>query len=103
MMVAYPVVGAHLLALGIGDRTGADNRPREKNAFTAQQIFHNHPGLRIAIAGSYGKTTMKELLATVLGEAKNVAATPGNMNVVSSCSVCAQPEWRRRRGYYRVR
>lgn len=37
--------------------------------------------VKIAVLGSYGKTTMKELLATVLSENKNVAATPGNKNV----------------------
>ncbi len=39
---------------------------------------------RIAVMGSYGKTTMKELLVTVLSEAKKVAATPGNKNVLIS-------------------
>ena len=47
----------------------------------ASKKFKNHPGIKIAIEGSYGKTSMKELLATVLGEAKSVAATPGNKNV----------------------
>jgi len=36
------------------------------------------------VAGSYGKTTMKELLATVLSEGMNVAATPGNKNVATA-------------------
>ena len=39
---------------------------------------------KIAVLGSYGKTTMKELLVTVLSEAKKVAATPGNKNVLIS-------------------
>lgn len=43
-----------------------------------------HKGVRIAVIGSYGKTTMKELLATVLAEGKKVAATPGNKNVLIS-------------------
>src|SRR3569833_683981 len=45
------------------------------------QIFAHHPGAKIAIAGSYGKTTMKEILATVLAEGHKVAATPANKNV----------------------
>ena len=85
VMVSYPVVGAHVLAIGIACGQVLFIRPREaRQAITAQQIFHNHPGLRIAIAGSYGKTTMKELLLTVLSEGKKVAATPANMNVISS-------------------
>ncbi len=47
----------------------------------AEQVFAEHKGIKIAVLGSYGKTTMKELLATVLSEGKRVAATPGNMNV----------------------
>lgn len=39
---------------------------------------------KIAVLGSYGKTTMKELLSTVLSEGKKVAKTPGNKNVLIS-------------------
>lgn len=39
---------------------------------------------KIAVLGSYGKTTMKELLVTVLSEGKKVSATPGNKNVLIS-------------------
>lgn len=47
-------------------------------------ILEKHPGVKIAVAGSYGKTTMKELLLTVLSEGKKVAATPANKNVASA-------------------
>lgn len=47
----------------------------------ATKQFEKHPGVKIAISGSYGKTTMKELLNTVLSEGRVVAATPGNKNV----------------------
>lgn len=84
-LVAYPIVWAHILALGVGVGRVLVLAPREKkNASQAAAIFQAHPGLKIAIAGSYGKTSMKELLETVLREGKRVAATPGNMNVVSS-------------------
>ncbi len=46
----------------------------------AKAKLASHPGIKIAIAGSFGKTTFKDLLATVLAEGKKVAATPGNMN-----------------------
>lgn len=45
------------------------------------RIFASHSGLKIAVAGSYGKTTMKEILLTVLSEEKKVATTPANKNV----------------------
>jgi UDP-N-acetylmuramoyl-tripeptide--D-alanyl-D-alanine ligase len=47
----------------------------------ATKLFSDHPGIIIAIAGSYGKTSMKEILLTVLSQGKKVAATPGNKNV----------------------
>ncbi len=47
----------------------------------ATKDFKAHPAIKIAITGSYGKTTMKELLHIVLSEGRNVAATPGNRNV----------------------
>jgi UDP-N-acetylmuramyl pentapeptide synthase len=50
----------------------------------AHDIFAKHPGVVIAVAGSYGKTTMKELLAAVLAREKKVAYTEGNRNVLTS-------------------
>ncbi len=56
--------------------------PRRNKAIkVAAKLFALHPAIKIAISGSYGKTTMKELLHTVLSEGKLVAATPGNKNV----------------------
>ena len=55
--------------------------PREKAIITeAKEIFATQTNTRIAIVGSFGKTTAKEILATILGEGFHVAATPGNMN-----------------------
>lgn len=45
-----------------------------------EEIFRNHPALKIAVLGSYGKTTVKELLAEVLGSHYEIASSPGNMN-----------------------
>lgn len=56
-------------------------RPREKKIIAAAKAkLAAHTGIKIAIAGSFGKTTMKEILSTALAESKKVAATPGNMN-----------------------
>ena len=40
----------------------------------------SHKGFKIAIAGSYGKTSMREILKAVLSEGKKVAAPPGSHN-----------------------
>lgn len=50
----------------------------------AKRKLRKMTALRIAILGSYGKTTMKDVLATVLAEDKKVAVTPGNKNVLIS-------------------
>jgi UDP-N-acetylmuramyl pentapeptide synthase len=56
-------------------------RPRETKiiAEASRRIEHQR-AKRIAIAGSYGKTSFKEMLQTILSESLSVAATPGNMN-----------------------
>lgn len=85
VMAAYPLVGAHLLVVPLLLGRIFISKPTEARLIKqSEQIFAKHPGVKIAVAGSYGKTTMKELLATVLGEGLRVAATPANKNVSSS-------------------
>ncbi|MDB5167272.1 MAG: hypothetical protein JWN26_417 [Candidatus Saccharibacteria bacterium] len=55
--------------------------PREKTIIQeAHKILAAHKGTHIAVVGSYGKTTAKEILVTILSEGLNAKATPGNMN-----------------------
>lgn len=57
-------------------------QPRRRRLIAqSEKIFASHPATKIAIAGSYGKTSMKELLLAALKADKKVAATPGNKNV----------------------
>lgn len=59
--------------------------PRQKREIAiAKTTLQSIPATRIAVLGSYGKTTMKEMLMTVLSEARNVASTPGNKNILVS-------------------
>lgn len=46
----------------------------------AKKKLSKHKAYRIAIAGSYGKTTMREIIRTVISEGKKVAAAPANYN-----------------------
>src|SRR3989344_5850547 len=46
----------------------------------AKRKLKAHKGFRIAIAGSFGKTSMREILKTVLGAGQRVAAPPGSYN-----------------------
>ncbi|TXG76337.1 UDP-N-acetylmuramoyl-tripeptide--D-alanyl-D-alanine ligase [Patescibacteria group bacterium] len=57
---------------------------RREIARARQKLISMKDTKRIAVLGSYGKTSMKELLTTVLSEGLTVAATPGNKNVLIS-------------------
>ncbi|MDO8593960.1 MAG: UDP-N-acetylmuramoyl-tripeptide--D-alanyl-D-alanine ligase [bacterium] len=46
----------------------------------ARQKLVTHKAVKIAIAGSFGKTSMREILKTVLSAGKKVAAPPGSYN-----------------------
>ncbi len=82
---AYPVVWAHLITLPLLVARFAVVKPKERKLMSrSKQLFGQHNAVKIAVAGSYGKTTVKELLLTVLSEGKRVAATPANKNVAVS-------------------
>lgn len=85
LIVAYPVVWAHAVTLPLTLGRFFVVRPRERRLIKeTASIFRDTKAAKIAVAGSYGKTSMKELLLTVLSEGKNVAATPANKNVAIS-------------------
>jgi UDP-N-acetylmuramoyl-tripeptide--D-alanyl-D-alanine ligase len=85
LIIAYPFVWAYLLVLPLWLGRELSDKPKQRRLIRkSSDVFAKHPGVRIAVAGSYGKTTMKELLATVLAEGLRVAATPANKNVSSS-------------------
>lgn len=87
LVVSYPVIWAHLIALPLVLARIFIVTPKQRRLIKkATAVFANHPAKVIAVAGSYGKTTVKELLATVLAEGLKVAATTGNRNVASSIS-----------------
>jgi UDP-N-acetylmuramoyl-tripeptide--D-alanyl-D-alanine ligase len=85
LLVSYPVLWAYLIVLPLVLGRLLIVAPKEQRLIASSKaIFADHPGITIAVAGSYGKTSMKELLATVLKEGKKVAVTPANKNVAIS-------------------
>lgn len=91
LLVSYPVVWAHLIVVPLLAVKYLIVGPKDRKLIAASEArFAGHPGARIAVVGSYGKTTMKELLATVLSEGLKVEATPGNKNVAISHAVFAR-------------
>jgi UDP-N-acetylmuramyl pentapeptide synthase len=85
LLLSYPIVWAHAAAIPLVLGRLLIIRPKERKFIRkSAPVFAAHPGIKIAVAGSYGKTSMKELLVTVLGKGKKVAATPANKNVALS-------------------
>jgi UDP-N-acetylmuramoyl-tripeptide--D-alanyl-D-alanine ligase len=90
LIIVYPVLWAHLLVLPLILGRELNSNPHEKKIIkSSSKAFAEHKAIKIAVAGSYGKTTMKELLASVLSEGKKVAATPANKNVSISHALFA--------------
>lgn len=82
LILIYPILWAHLLIVPLALGRLLISGPEERRLIEeSQPQFAAHPGKKIAVVGSYGKTTMKELLNTVLSEGLKVAATPANKNV----------------------
>jgi len=81
IVVMLPWLVAYSLALVVQIGKTLIQKPREKriNANTKRKLS-KHKAIKIAIAGSYGKTTMREILKNVLGESKLVAAPPHTYN-----------------------
>ena len=80
LLVPFVTIALFCLLVAIAWRF-IEKPAREAKIKRAEKIFSSHKGVKIAIAGSFGKTTMKELLYTILSEGKRVAKTPGNKNV----------------------
>ena len=90
-LISWPVVWAHAIVAPLVVGRVCILAPRNAAAVHAsRQIFGKFSGVKIAVAGSYGKTSMKELLHTVLAEGKTVAATPANKNVAISHAAFAR-------------
>lgn len=91
LLFSYPVIWAHLIVLPLVVARVAIIMPKQRQLVeNAKRILAEHPGVKIAVAGSYGKTSMKELLVAIIGESKKVAATPANKNVTISQARFAQ-------------
>jgi UDP-N-acetylmuramoyl-tripeptide--D-alanyl-D-alanine ligase len=76
-----PFIVAYGLAIPLVIGYYCFQRPQERRLIAAaSKKRQNISATVIAIAGSYGKTTFKETLQTVLAQGKTVRSTPGNMN-----------------------
>jgi UDP-N-acetylmuramoyl-tripeptide--D-alanyl-D-alanine ligase len=91
LILIYPFVWAYLITLPLILGRYLVSQPlTQKQVSSASEIFRKHKGVKIAVVGSYGKTSMKELLLQVLSEKLNVEATPANKNVSASHAIFAK-------------
>jgi UDP-N-acetylmuramoyl-tripeptide--D-alanyl-D-alanine ligase len=82
VILAYPIIASHLIVLPLEAGRLLVVKPKSKKKIRhSESVFAGHPAIKIAVAGSYGKTTMKEVLKTVLSQGLKVAATSANHNV----------------------
>ena len=85
VLISYPLLWPYLLLVPLLFGRALVDIPADAQAgHHTRAVLDNHQGIKIAVAGSYGKTSMKELLLTVLSEGFSVAATPANKNVTRS-------------------
>ncbi len=81
IVLMAPVLTAYVVVLPLLLADLVVRKPRENRMVKqATQIFAEHSATVIGVVGSYGKTTMKEILSEVLSVGTKVAATPGNYN-----------------------
>ncbi|MGH7234447.1 MAG: Mur ligase family protein [Candidatus Saccharimonadales bacterium] len=82
LIMAYPFIWSYLVLLPLEfGRLLIVEPSQARRVKSSSATFNQHPALKIAVAGSYGKTSMKELLTTVIGAGKRVASTTANRNV----------------------
>lgn len=81
LCLLVPIAAPWLLALAALAAQPGENRISMGYFRDAQKKLDAHPSLiRIGITGSYGKTSTKFLLKTILSEKYNVLATPSSFN-----------------------
>ena len=87
LLLCAPIISAYLIIIPVLFITYIIQKPLEwRMMSSARAKLAGHSGLKIAIAGSFGKTTMRNMLATVLGEGKRVATQEKNYNTLIGIS-----------------
>lgn len=83
IILVAPILSIHFLLLILWLGTWVVQKPIEKRIISnGKKIFDQHDAIKIMVAGSYGKTTMKHILEAVLSAKYKVAISPGNKNTL---------------------
>ena len=86
LLLAVPLIWGHLILLPLMIGGILIKPSHNRRIVKSAQALKEHKAIIIAVAGSYGKTSMKEMLSTIMSTEKKVAATSGNQNVPISHS-----------------
>lgn len=76
----FPLLLPAIFALSNAVSSPFENARNEKFVKRAGQVLNETKILRIAVVGSYGKTSVKNILKTLLSEKYSVIATPHSFN-----------------------
>lgn len=91
LAITAPTIAAYGIVVILGIANVVVQKPVEYILTRrARKLLARHPGIKIAIAGSYGKTSMREILRVVLSTGKTVAAPPHSYNTPLAVSRFAQ-------------
>ena len=85
-----PIVVPYLILLAYLINNPYEKYSSNKHLQKATQILDDFKGIKIAITGSYAKTSCKEILATILSEKYSVLATPKSFNTPLGISKTAK-------------
>jgi UDP-N-acetylmuramoyl-tripeptide--D-alanyl-D-alanine ligase len=85
-----PIVVPYFILLAYLINNPYEKYSAKKHLLKATQTIENFKGIKIAITGSYAKTSCKEILATILSEKYNVLATPKSFNTPLGISKTAK-------------
>ena len=80
LILLAPFLLAYLIIIPLGIIKIIQYPVEQKILKTARKKIGSHRGIKIAIAGSFGKTSMREILKSVLSQGKKVAAPPHSYN-----------------------
>lgn len=90
LILLAPFLLAYLIIIPLGIIKIIQYPVEQRILKTAKKKIHSHRGLKIAIAGSFGKTSMREILKTVIQQGKKVAAPPHSYNTPLGISTFAE-------------
>lgn len=87
LIIVSPIISEYLIVLPLFIGELFIQKPKSGQLISdAREIIKSSNALKIAIIGSYGKTSAKEILSTILSESKSVTKTPGNINTLIGIS-----------------